>query len=139
MTPLHYTSLAPGVVHPGSTEAQREGCTCPTTENHFGRGYDTVGAATWLIRSDCPVHRYERQQTAPAPIAEVAGADLPAPATSGRRPRSTARPVPAEGRKRKSPVYTGPRVYKPKACGCGATFTPTGPRSERCPKCRGAA
>lgn len=43
-----------------------------------------------------------------------------------------ARPRP----KRKSPVYTRPRVYKPRVCRCGATFTPTGPRGDKCPECR---
>ena len=50
--------------------------------------------------------------------------------------RAIGRPVTAERTKRKSPVYTRPRVYKPKVCGCGETFIPTGPRGEKCPKCR---
>lgn len=29
------------------------------------------------------------------------------------------------------------RVYKPKACSCGRTFVPTGPRALRCDVCRG--
>ena len=29
----------------------------------------------------------------------------------------------------------GPYTYKPKTCSCGATFTPTGPRSIRCSAC----
>src|SRR5262249_44541732 len=28
------------------------------------------------------------------------------------------------------------RVYEPKRCACGATFTPTGPRDVRCPPCK---
>lgn len=30
------------------------------------------------------------------------------------------------------------RSYKPKACSCGRTFVPTGPRAVRCDNCRGA-
>jgi len=31
-----------------------------------------------------------------------------------------------------------PRIYRPKTCPCGATFTPTGPRAIRCDACRAA-
>lgn len=32
---------------------------------------------------------------------------------------------------------TRPRRYQPKACACGVTFMPTGPRDSRCPTCKG--
>jgi hypothetical protein len=31
---------------------------------------------------------------------------------------------------------SSPRTYKPKACGCGITFQPTGPRDIRCVTCK---
>ena len=34
------------------------------------------------------------------------------------------------------PTPTSSRTYKPKQCGCGRTFMPTGPRALRCEECR---
>jgi len=43
---------------PGSTEAKAKGCTCPTKDNHFGKGQPSPGgdAAHYWVDKQCPVH-----------------------------------------------------------------------------------
>ena len=56
MTPLRHVPRPAGALPPGSERALRQGCTCPPFENHFGRGTETFGAPTYLVRDTCPVH-----------------------------------------------------------------------------------
>ena len=41
------------VPNPGSQEAQRQGCTCPVIDNHYGAG--RPGGLYWYT-AGCPVH-----------------------------------------------------------------------------------
>lgn len=42
---------------PGSKKAISQGCTCPTWDNHHGRGYGADWTKYgWIISEDCPVH-----------------------------------------------------------------------------------
>lgn len=46
-------SLTP---HPGSPEAQKQGCTCPVLDNNYGRPGGFDGAGTFWVVEDCPIH-----------------------------------------------------------------------------------
>ncbi len=42
---------------PGSPEAVAEGCTCPTSDNHHGKGHLGKGQKFgWWINGGCPLH-----------------------------------------------------------------------------------
>lgn len=42
---------------PGSPEAVESGCTCPQTDNHYGKGYRGI-ACTYIMDVDCPLHGF---------------------------------------------------------------------------------
>lgn len=139
MTALRCAPLPAGCrLTPGSASAVHRGCSCPPVENHFGKGYETAGAPTFLIRSNCPLHGEEPRHVLTDPVADVEAEPQPL----GEPPRRPAmRETPAIGpTKRKSPTLTKPRVYKPKPCKrCTLEFTPSGPRDDICKRCRRVA
>jgi len=60
---LHYFKiliLPSDLAHPGSPEARRRGCTCPSRENRAGNGLevsvDETKRGFWIV-DDCPLHR----------------------------------------------------------------------------------
>jgi hypothetical protein len=43
--------------HPGSREAEAEGCNCPVLDNSYGKGrYGDGEAFGWWINFRCPIH-----------------------------------------------------------------------------------
>lgn len=46
---------------PGSDAAIKQGCTCPVSDNHYGRGYMGV-AGVYVYSGDCPLHRLKPQE-----------------------------------------------------------------------------
>lgn len=52
------------VENPGSFIAHKYGCTCPMTDNEYGRGYHYMsGHPTFVVSKVCPVHKLKK----PAP------------------------------------------------------------------------
>lgn len=45
--------------NPGSWEAVEKGCTCPTTDNNYGRGVDMGDGPMFWYTASCPVHGHE--------------------------------------------------------------------------------
>lgn len=45
-------------LNPGSESAQREGCTCPVVDNHYGKGFyfDEKTPIAFVQNADCPLH-----------------------------------------------------------------------------------
>lgn len=53
-------------LRPGSPEAQREGCTCPVMDNHYGRGYwGNAEKYGYVHNAECPVHGFPESPEAP--------------------------------------------------------------------------
>lgn len=44
---------------PGSTEAQKEGCTCPIEDNKYGVGVPTAngGGVNYWVNQSCKIHK----------------------------------------------------------------------------------
>jgi hypothetical protein len=54
---------------PGSIDGRHMGCTCPSDENEFGKGWLGMGMERgwYVIASDCPLHwRWEDDDRKPA-------------------------------------------------------------------------
>ena len=49
---------------PGSDAAIAKGCTCPVSDNHYGRGYMGV-PGVYVYSGDCPLHRLNLQEWTP--------------------------------------------------------------------------
>ena len=46
--------------HPGSREAQAQGCTCPVLDNNFGEGMpDGHGGIGFDVYAGCPLHAFD--------------------------------------------------------------------------------
>jgi len=41
---------------PGSETAVRQGCTCPSTANNYGKGVSYQDRVIWYIDHNCPLH-----------------------------------------------------------------------------------
>jgi len=44
------------IPNPGSSRAIWEGCTCPTIDNHGGRGFGDPDKPMFVIDYNCPLH-----------------------------------------------------------------------------------
>jgi hypothetical protein len=64
------------------------------------------------------------------------GEDLEVRCKNGHEPEPFKLRDPAASRADSPRRQSAPRTYKPKACGCGITFQPTGPRDIRCLACK---
>lgn len=56
-------SVARKTPTPGSKEAKKRGCICPTLDNNHGAGaYDAGDGPVFFVRMDCPMHGDTEEQ-----------------------------------------------------------------------------
>ena len=44
------------IAMPGSPNAVKDGCTCPTVHNNHGEGTPTLGGVRYILNETCPIH-----------------------------------------------------------------------------------